>query len=90
MVATHDLNLAAERFDRLMLINQKIIGFGQAHDVFTADLLSQAYSGSMRLIETGHGTMFISDSHCCGGEEHAPDWYSRLGFWVIKNSTLQM
>ena len=70
IVATHDLNLAAERFDRLMLINQKIIGFGQASDVFTADLLSQAYSGSMRLIETDNGTIFISDSHCCGGEEH--------------------
>jgi len=71
MVATHDLNLAAERFDRLMLINQKIIGFGQASDVFTTDLLSQAYSGSMRLIETSNGTMFISDSDCCDGEEHS-------------------
>lgn len=70
MVATHDLNLAAERFDRLMLLNQKIIGFGRATEVFTADLLSQAYSGSMRLIDTPNGTMFISDSHCCGGEEH--------------------
>ncbi len=70
LVATHDLNLAAERFDRLMLINQKIIGFGQAGQVFTPKLLSQAYSGSMRLIETSEGTMFVNDSHCCGGEEH--------------------
>jgi ABC-type Mn2+/Zn2+ transport system ATPase subunit len=70
MVATHDLNLAAERFDRLMLINQKIIGFGQADQIFTPSLLSQAYSGSMRLIETPDGTMFISDTHCCEGEEY--------------------
>jgi ABC-type Mn2+/Zn2+ transport system ATPase subunit len=70
MVATHDLNLAAERFDRLMLINQKIIGFGQAGQIFTPSLLSQAYSGSMRLIETPDGTMFISDTHCCEGEEY--------------------
>ena len=70
MVATHDLNLAAERFDRLMLLNQKIIGFGQATEVFTAELLSRAYSGSMRLIDTPNGTMFISDDHCCGGENH--------------------
>ncbi len=68
MVAIHDLNLAAERFDRLMLLNQKIIGFGQAKDVFRADLLAQAYSGSMRLVETSNGTMFINDT-CCGGEE---------------------
>jgi ABC-type Mn2+/Zn2+ transport system ATPase subunit len=48
MVATHDLNLAGERFDRLMLLNQKIIGFGLAQEAFTADLLSQAYSDLMR------------------------------------------
>ncbi|MEM7033918.1 MAG: metal ABC transporter ATP-binding protein [Chloroflexota bacterium] len=70
MVATHDLNLAAERFDRLMLLKQKIISFGQASQVFTADLLSQAYSGSMRLIDTPNGTMFISDSHYTSGEVH--------------------
>ena len=70
MVATHDLNLAAEHFDRLMLLNQKIIGFGRASQVFTAELLSQAYSGSMRLIETTDGTVFISDTCCGGGEEH--------------------
>ena len=70
LVATHDLNLAAERFDRLMLINRKIIGFGRAKDVFTAELLSTAYSGSMRLIETPSGTVFISDT-CCGGGDHA-------------------
>ncbi|MCB9101632.1 MAG: metal ABC transporter ATP-binding protein [Anaerolineales bacterium] len=70
LVATHDLNLAAERFDRLMLLNQTLLGFGQADQVFTPKLLSQAYSGSMRLIETPNGTMFLSDGHCCGGEEH--------------------
>jgi manganese/iron transport system ATP-binding protein len=68
MVATHDLNLAAERFDRLMLLNERMLGFGQASDVFTPDLLSQAYSGHMRLIETSDGTMVLSDT-CCGGGE---------------------
>lgn len=71
MVATHDLNLAAEHFDRLMLLNQKIIGFGRANEVFTPDLLSRAYSGSMRLIETPGGTVFINDTCCGGGEGHA-------------------
>jgi len=71
MVATHDLNLAAERFDRLMLLNQNIIGLGRAHEVLTPDILSQAYSGSMRLIETANGTVFISDTCCGGGEEHS-------------------
>jgi len=65
LVATHDLNLAAERFDRLMLLNQQIIGLGQASEVFTHDLLNRAYSGHMRLIETGSGTLVIADT-CCG------------------------
>jgi manganese/iron transport system ATP-binding protein len=73
MVATHDLNLAAERFDRLMLINQKILGFGRAEEVFTPDLLSRAYSGSMRLIETSDGIMFINDTCCGGGDGHTHD-----------------
>jgi len=68
MIATHDLNLAAERFDRLMLLNERLLGFGHAAEVFTPDLLSQAYSGHMRLIQTPNGTMMISDT-CCGGGE---------------------
>ncbi len=70
MIATHDLNLAAERFDRLMLINQKIVGFGRAKKVFTPELLSQAYSGSMRLIDDADGAMFISDTCCGEGHTH--------------------
>jgi manganese/iron transport system ATP-binding protein len=70
MVATHDLNQAAERFDRLMLLNRRIIGFGTATEIFTPTLLNRAYSGSMRLIETPDGTMFVSDTCCGGGEEH--------------------
>ena len=68
MVATHDLNLAAERFDRLMLLNQRLLGFGQSADVFTPDLLSQAYSGHMRVIQTPNGALLLSDT-CCGGGE---------------------
>ncbi|MFQ5614074.1 MAG: metal ABC transporter ATP-binding protein [Anaerolineae bacterium] len=71
MVATHDLNLAAERFDRLMLLNQQMIGFGRAQEVFTPDLLSQAYTGQIRLIETSNGTMIITDTCCSGGKQVA-------------------
>jgi ABC-type Mn2+/Zn2+ transport system ATPase subunit len=70
MVATHDLNLAAERFDRLMLLNQQVIGFGQAGEVFTPDLLNRAYQGRMRLLETANGIVVLSDSCCDGDDEH--------------------
>jgi manganese/iron transport system ATP-binding protein len=69
LVATHDLNLAAERFDRLLLLNRQLIGFGQADEVFTPELLNRAYSDHMRLIETPNGTMVISDTCCGGGEQ---------------------
>jgi manganese/iron transport system ATP-binding protein len=70
MVAIHDLNLAAERFDRIMLLNQQLIGLGHAGDVFTPELLNRAYRGQMRLIQTTNGTMIISDTCCGDGEDN--------------------
>lgn len=69
LVATHDLNVAAERFDRLMLLNQQLFGFGLAKDVFTPALLNQAYQGQIRLIETTGGTMVITDTCCSSAED---------------------
>jgi len=66
MVATHDLNLAAERFDRLMLLNHRLLGFGQPDQVFTPERLTEAYGSQMRLIETKDGVIALNDT-CCGG-----------------------
>jgi manganese/iron transport system ATP-binding protein len=65
MVATHDLNMAAERFDRLMLLNHQLLGLGQPDEVFTSERLMHAYAGHMRLIQTSEGLMALSDT-CCG------------------------
>jgi manganese/iron transport system ATP-binding protein len=67
MVATHDLNLAAEQFDRVMLLNNRLLGIGQPDDVFTPELLQAAYGGHLRLVQTDDGLMILSDT-CCGGE----------------------
>jgi manganese/iron transport system ATP-binding protein len=69
MVATHDLNLAAERFDRLMLLNHRLLGFGQPDQVFTPEQLMEAYGSQMRLIETKDGVIALNDT-CCGGGHH--------------------
>jgi hypothetical protein len=53
-----------------MLLNQQVIGFGQAGEVFTPDLLNRAYRGRMRLLETANGIVVLSDSCCDGGDEH--------------------
>jgi manganese/iron transport system ATP-binding protein len=68
MVATHDLNLAAERFDRVMLLHSRLLGFGQPAEVFTAKRLREAYGDHLRLVETGEGVMALSDT-CCGRGE---------------------
>ena len=67
MVATHDLNLAAERFDRVMLLNGRLLGMGQPADVFTPERLQVAYGAHLRLIQTDDGLMVLSDT-CCGGD----------------------
>lgn len=73
IVSTHDLNLASERFDRLMLLNRQLIGFGKADEIFVPELLNRAYSGHMRLLTTANGTVFISDGCCGDGEGTPPD-----------------
>ncbi|OES44622.1 hypothetical protein BA724_10180 [Domibacillus iocasae] len=39
----HDLSKATEYFDQLLLLNKKVIGFGDAETVFQQELLRQAY-----------------------------------------------
>lgn len=45
LMATHDLNLAAERFDRIMLVNKRIIAIGKPSEVLTTENLLSAYGG---------------------------------------------
>jgi manganese/iron transport system ATP-binding protein len=65
MVATHDLNLAAERFDRVILLKNRLLGIGQPADVFTPERLQIAYGSHLRMVETDDGLMVLSDT-CCG------------------------
>ncbi len=61
MVATHDLEQAAEHFDRIMLLNHQLIGFGPPEEVLQAEKLLLAYGGRLQLGE--HGPMLIDE--CC-------------------------
>jgi len=67
MVATHDLNMAAERFARVMLLNRRLLGMGRPADVFTPALLQAAYGAHLRMVQTEEGTMVLTDT-CCGAE----------------------
>jgi manganese/iron transport system ATP-binding protein len=70
MVATHDLEQAAEHFDRVMLLRQRLIGFGTPDLVLQTEKLIQAYGGNLHSI---NGEKMLTVDDCCddgdeGGE----------------------
>ncbi len=67
MVATHDLDQAEKHFDRVMLLNRKVIGFGASKEVLTPERLMQAYGNRMRLVDAD-GKLMTFDEDCCGDE----------------------
>ncbi|MDX1415022.1 MAG: metal ABC transporter ATP-binding protein [Candidatus Promineifilaceae bacterium] len=70
LVATHDLNLAAERFDRVMLINRRLIAFGKPPTVLTSKNLRYAYGGQVHVVDEDE-SVFVTDTCCGHGEEEA-------------------
>jgi manganese/iron transport system ATP-binding protein len=68
MVAMHDLKLAAEYFDQVMLINRKLLGFGKPEEIFTSNRLVQAYGDHLHLVEAGDQLLAVSDTCCDEGE----------------------
>lgn len=69
MISMHDLRLAAEQFDRVMLLNKELLGFGVPEEVFTRDLLMKAYQGHLHFIEGEFDTLAVGDD-CCDGDRH--------------------
>lgn len=68
MAATHDLDQAAQYFDRIMLLNHQMICFGASHEVLSAENLKAAYGGRLRFLDD-KSTVLALDSSCCEGEE---------------------
>jgi len=51
LVSTHDLNLAATRFDLVLLINRQVISIGTAEQVLTQQHMAQAFGNSFLTID---------------------------------------
>jgi ABC-type Mn2+/Zn2+ transport system ATPase subunit len=49
VMATHDLTLAAEQFDQIMLLNREMVAFGLPTAVLTPENLLTAYGGRVPL-----------------------------------------
>jgi manganese/iron transport system ATP-binding protein len=69
MVATHDLEQAARHFDRILLLNHRIIAFDSPGTVLQTDNLLRAYGGRLH---SASGEDILSVDNCCdeGEDEH--------------------
>lgn len=67
LVATHDLDQAAAYFDRVLLLNRRLIAFGSPEEVFTPEALRAAYGGHLRLVSIGGELIAVGDTCCEGG-----------------------
>lgn len=64
MVSTHDLSLASERFDQVLLLNKRIVAYGSPQEVFTPQNLSRAFGSQVLFLD---GVAVVDQ--CCPPEE---------------------
>jgi manganese/iron transport system ATP-binding protein len=65
MVSTHDLDEAAERFARVMLLNRRLLAFGGRGEVLNPELMLATFGDRVRLGTAAVAT--VLDSCCSGG-----------------------
>jgi len=69
MVALHDLQLASEKFDRVMLLNRELIGVGTPGEIFDAEHIMAVFGHHSHRIESNGKLILVHDDCCSGGEE---------------------
>ncbi len=64
LVSLHDLKIAAQRFNRVMLLNKRMVGIGTPGEVLIPENLVAAYGGHLHLVPTDDGMLALGDT-CC-------------------------
>jgi ABC-type Mn2+/Zn2+ transport system ATPase subunit len=64
LVSTHDLNMAAEHFDRIILLNRELIAYDTPAEVMTRENIRKAFGSHVMFLE---GAAIVD--HCCPPEE---------------------
>jgi ABC-type Mn2+/Zn2+ transport system ATPase subunit len=64
LISTHDLEMATTRFDRLLLLNRRLIADGPAESVLTPERLAAAYGGRLTFWRDGQPVTVTTDE-CC-------------------------
>lgn len=70
MFALHDLKMASTYFDRVMLLNHRLVALGTPAEVMRAEVLKQAYGDKIQVI-ADEKELEVFDDSCCGDEEHS-------------------
>jgi len=66
LVSTHDLTMAAQRFDEVLLLNRRLVAYGTPGEVFQAGNIRAAFGGQALTIDG----VIVTDQCCPGEEEH--------------------
>lgn len=69
MVSTHDLNLASEHFDLMMLLNRRVMALGRPDQVLAPDTLLRAYGTHVHMLPAEDGAVVLADTCCDGAED---------------------
>ena len=64
LISTHDLHMATTRFDRLLLLNRRLVADGPADAVLTPERLTAAYGGRL-VVVTEAGRLTVAADDCC-------------------------
>lgn len=57
LLSLHDLDIAAEHFPLVLLLNRRVVAFGPPEEAFTPDRLVQAFGGRLRNLPSGKGVV---------------------------------
>jgi len=61
LLSLHDLDIAAEHFPKVLLLNRRVIGLGAPAEVFTPARLVEAFGGRLRRLPAAGGGVVLSD-----------------------------
>lgn len=65
ILATHDMDMAVNRFDRMLLMKNRLIAYGTPAEVFTPEHLLVAYGGRVSVLQQNGETYVLADEHGC-------------------------
>jgi manganese/iron transport system ATP-binding protein len=63
LVATHDLSCVAACFDLTLLLNKRLVAYGAPNEIFTPELLQEAFAEDLLMLPTEGGVMVAHHGH---------------------------